>query len=286
VRGSPRAGAPIVASPVERLSLLRTLDALDAQAPVHILAVNADGLVDTADPVLRAPASVVALQAANREIGTKQPVSEVDGVQAPLLVDATAVRRLADLPRRWDTIVIEPSSWGGPPGVAVVACRSSVRWVPEAPASTTERFPGRVAVPLAAAAAMSLPVSGARDAEELRIAELADHLAARLQSEVPHVQRLGSATHRLGHIVSLSMLYVQAEHLVDGLARQGFSVHSGSACTSDTKRPSHVLSAIGALTHGNLRISLPPGCPRAEVDALATAVAGLVRAQRNEAGVP
>jgi cysteine desulfurase len=286
VRGSRMPGAPIMASPLERLSLLRTLDALAAPAPVRTLAVNAEGLVDADDPALRAPASLIVLQAANREIGTKQPLSAIEGLQAPLLVDGTAVRRLADLPRRWDAIVLEPSTWGGPPGIAVVACRSSAPWVAQAPASTAERFPGRVAVPLAAAAAMAVPGSAEHEAEEQRIALLADHLAARIQREIPQVQRLGSPRHRLRHIVSLSVLYVQAEQLVDELARRGFSVHSGSACTSDTKRPSHVLTAIGALTHGNLRISLPLGCPRAEVDALATAVVALARAQRREAGVP
>lgn len=285
VHGS-RTGAPIVTSPLERLSLLRTLDALSPTAPVRTLAVSTDGLVDPGDPALRGAASLIVLQAANREIGTKQPLAAIQGLPAPLLVDATAVRRWADLPQRWDAIVIDPNTWGGPPGIAVVACRSSAAWVAQAPASAAERFPGRAAVPLAAAAAMTVPVSADQESEEQRIAALADHLAARILDEIPQVQRLGSPTHRLSHIVSLSMLYVHAEHLVDDLARRGFSVHSGSACTSDTKRPSHVLTAIGALTHGNLRISLPPGCPRAEVDALAAAVVELVRAQRREAGVP
>jgi cysteine desulfurase len=283
IRGSGAAGS-VIASPLERRSLWRALDALPAQWPVATLAVGPDGIVDVADPVLQQPTSLLIVQAANREIGTLQPPIPA-ALDTPLLVDASAVRRLSDLPQRWDALVLEPSAWGGPSGIAVVACRTGVRWDATPPASPDDRFPGRTSVPLAAAAAMSLPVSDDHDAEEARVADLTERLAARLTATIPLVQRLGSANRRLGHILSLSMLYVQADQLVDDLARRGFAVHSGSACTSDTKRPSHVLTAIGALTHGNLRISLPPGCPAAEAEQLAATLGELVAAQRREAGV-
>ncbi len=62
---------------------------------------------------------------------------------------------------------------------------------------------------------------------------------------------------RLPHIVTFSCLYVDGEALVTELDRAGFSVSSGSACVADTRQPSHVLAAMGALTHGNVRVSLP-----------------------------
>lgn len=282
-RGSGTTGT-VLATPLERRSLWRVLDALPPQWPVVELPVGGDGIVDLAAPAWQQPASLAIVQAANREIGSRQPPVPVPP-GTPLLVDASAVRRLGDLPERWDALVLEPSIWGGPSGIAVVACRSTAAWDPLPPATAAERFPGRVAVPLAAAAAMSLPSSADHDAEEQRIAALTEQLAARITAEIPHVHRLGSPDQRVGHILSLSMLYVQADQLVDDLARRGFAVHSGSACTSDTQRPSHVLTAIGALTHGNLRISLPPGCPTEEVDRLAAALRDLVAAQRREAGV-
>jgi cysteine desulfurase len=282
-RGSGPAGT-VLATPLERRSLWRVLDALPRQWPVVELPVDRDGIVDLAAPAWQQPANLAVVQAANREIGTRQPAVPMPP-GTPLLVDASAVRRLGDLPQRWDALVLEPSAWGGPSGIAVVACRGTAAWDPLPPATASERFPGRTAVPLAAAAAMSLPISADHNAEEERIAALTDQLAARIAAEVPHVQRLGSQDRRVGHILSLSMLYVQADQLVDDLARQGFALHSGSACTSDTQRPSHVLTAIGALTHGNLRISLPPGCPAEEADHLATALRDLVAVQRREAGV-
>ena len=62
---------------------------------------------------------------------------------------------------------------------------------------------------------------------------------------------------RLPHIVTFSCLYVDGETLVTELDKAGFSVSSGSACVADTRQPSHVLAAMGALTHGNVRVSLP-----------------------------
>ncbi len=67
----------------------------------------------------------------------------------------------------------------------------------------------------------------------------------------------GDPDARLPHIVTFSCLYVDGEALVTELDRTGFSVSSGSACVADTRQPSHVLAAMGALTHGNVRVSLP-----------------------------
>jgi cysteine desulfurase len=74
---------------------------------------------------------------------------------------------------------------------------------------------------------------------------------------VPDAVVHGDPEARLPHIVTFSCLYVDGEALVTELDRAGFSVSSGSACVADTRQPSHVLAAMGALTHGNVRVSLP-----------------------------
>ncbi len=76
------------------------------------------------------------------------------------------------------------------------------------------------------------------------------------------------------------MLYADGEVLVTELDRAGFAVSSGSACTSDTRRPSHVLAAMGAVTHGNLRVSLPPDATEADVAGFLAALPGAVAAAR------
>ena len=76
----------------------------------------------------------------------------------------------------------------------------------------------------------------------------------------------GDPVARLPHIVTFSCLYVDGEALVTELDRAGFSVSSGSACVADTRQPSHVLAAMGALTHGNVRVSLPRGVTARSVE--------------------
>ncbi len=107
-----------------------------------------------------------------------------------------------------------------------------------------------------------------------------------LRTEVPRsapdilvLGRPGSAP----HIICFTVLYADGEVLVSELDRAGFAVSSGSACTSDTRRPSHVLAAMGAITHGNLRISLPPDITAADVEAFLAALAPAVAAARDAA---
>ena len=77
---------------------------------------------------------------------------------------------------------------------------------------------------------------------------------------------LGDPIDRLPHIVTFSCLYVAGEAMLADLEAAGFAVSSGSSCVADSLQPSHVLAAMGALTQGNLRVSLPPGVREADVD--------------------
>jgi cysteine desulfurase len=86
-------------------------------------------------------------------------------------------------------------------------------------------------------------------------------------------------------LVTCSFLYVDGEALVDALARRGFSVASGSACTASTLEPSHVLAAMGALTHGNIRVSLARDTTVEDVDAFLAALPEVVSEIRSDAGL-
>ena len=82
---------------------------------------------------------------------------------------------------------------------------------------------------------------------------------------VDDVEVVGDGVNRLPHVLTFSCLFADGEALLDGLDREGFAVGSGSACTADTLQPSHVLAAMGVLTHGNVRIALPSTTPAAEL---------------------
>jgi len=103
-----------------------------------------------------------------------------------------------------------------------------------------------------------------RQTEAARVDEAArsSAIVGRLRAaagDLRDVDVVGDADDRLPHVLTFSLLYVDGEALVTELDRRGFAVGSGSACTSSTLEPSHVLAAMGVLTHGNVRITLPLG---------------------------
>ena len=130
---------------------------------------------------------------------------------------------------------------------------------------------------LAAAAALQAVVAE-RDEVNARQHALVDRVRA-AAAAVPDTEVVGDPVDRLPHLVTFSCLYVNGEALVTELDRRGFGVASGSACTASTLEPSHVLAAMGALTHGNVRVSLTRTTTAAEIDAfcavLPEVVAGL-----------
>ncbi|HET8987657.1 MAG TPA: aminotransferase class V-fold PLP-dependent enzyme, partial [Humibacillus sp.] len=108
-------------------------------------------------------------------------------------------------------------------------------------------------------------------------------------SRVSDTVVVGDPDDRLPHVVTFSSLYVDGESVVGALDRQGYAVASGSACTSSTLEPSHVLAAMGVLTHGNVRITLPlpavsPGV-EADVADFCDVIAPTAAAVRAELGV-
>jgi cysteine desulfurase len=101
---------------------------------------------------------------------------------------------------------------------------------------------------------------------------------------VPDVEVVGDPTDRLPHLVTFSCLYVDGEALLHALDRAGFAVSSGSSCTAATLRPSHVLAAMGVLSHGNVRVSLHRETTAEDVDRFLDVLPGLVTGLRAEAG--
>ncbi|MFC5945216.1 aminotransferase class V-fold PLP-dependent enzyme, partial [Micromonospora harpali] len=122
-------------------------------------------------------------------------------------------------------------------------------------------------------------------AEAALLEPLVDRIRARVAAEVPDVEVVGDPVDRLPHLVTFSCLYVDGEALLHALDRRGFAVSSGSSCTSSTLRPSHVLEAMGVLSHGNVRVSLHRETTVADVERFLAELPGIVAALRAEAGV-
>ncbi|GAB3048964.1 cysteine desulfurase/sulfurtransferase TusA family protein [Intrasporangium mesophilum] len=296
-----RRGARTVASAVEHSAVLvpgrgRSGRADDPGLLAEI-PVDETGRVDLDAwrAALTAPGTVVAaLQSANGEVGTRQPLegahaaTEANGI--PLVVDAMASLGREPVPPHWEVLVGDARSWGGPP-LGVLVVRDGVRWSwPDARADVEHgRTDVTPWVPLALSAAeawqQSQATRSADDAVERRLVDMVRTAAA----AVPDTQVVGDPVDRLPHVVTFSSLYVDGEVVVGAFDAAGFAVASGSACTSSTLEPSHVLAAMGVLTHGNVRITLPllavsPGVA-ADVEDFCAAIGPTVRSVREQLGV-
>lgn len=261
---------PLAVSAVETSAVLRAGDLVEsAGGQVRVIPVDATGRVGI-DEALDAGrgASLLCLQAVNQEVGTTQPVEQVAAEldDVPILVDATHAVGWHEVPHGWGLLVAGAPQWGGPGGVGVLGVRTGVRWRPPGPADEREggRVPGTPAVPLIVAAARGLEWATAHRAERVAAAHaFTTALRQEIPRRIPGGVVLGNDEHRAPHIAAASVLYADGESLVTGLDRRGYAVASGSACVSDTRRPSHVLSAMRALSQGNVRVSVPvdPGPP-------------------------
>jgi cysteine desulfurase len=267
-----------------------------AVSDVVLVPVDADGRLDLgafADLVGTGDA-MACVQTANHEVGTLQPVAEAWEVAAaigvPLVVDAGASAGRIPVPETWSVLSASAHKWGGPAGVGVLGVRASLNWRPlgpwAAPDSDTTSGRAYANIPAIVSAAIALETSLAEsEATNARLSRLVDRLRDRLPRVVPDLQVHGPAEGRLPHIVSFSVLYLDGEALVTELDREGFAVSSGSACTSDTLQPSHVLAAMGVLTHGNVRVSLPVTTTDAEIESFLAVLPQVVTRLRSAAGV-
>jgi len=294
--GRRRVGQHVVASAVEHSSVLNALADGQRRGTVSsTTTVGVDALgtvdIDAFAAALRPDTALAVLQSANHEVGTTQPVDAAwaacRSADVPLLVDGAQSVGRAPVPPGWSVLTASAHKWGGPAGVGILAVRPAARWRAPTPPDERQggRSPGFENVPgIVAAAAALEAVTHELAVDDVRLRALTDRIRARVPQLVPDVQVLGHPTERLPHLVTFSCLYVEGEALLGELDRAGFAVSSGSSCTSSTLEPSHVLLAMGALTHGNIRVSLPRTVTEAEVERFLAVLPGAVQRVRDSLG--
>ncbi|MGI5374811.1 cysteine desulfurase/sulfurtransferase TusA family protein [Streptomyces sp. CA-251387] len=294
--GRHRIGRHLIVSAVEHSSVLHVADAHEAAGgAVTQVAVDRAGMVSVRAyaEALRPDTALACLQSANHEVGTEQPVAEVAGVcreaGVPLLVDAAQSLGWGRVGGDWSLLTASAHKWGGPSGVGLLVVRKGVRFAAQGPVD--ERESGRAAgfenIPAIVAAAASLRAVRAEAAQEaVRLRELTERIRARVPRLVPDVEVVGDPVRRLPGIVTFSCLYVDGETLLHELDRAGFSVSSGSSCTSSTLMPSHVLKAMGVLSEGNVRVSLPFGTAEEDVERFLEVLPAAVAGVREKLGAP
>ena len=290
----------IISTAFEHHAVLHTLEQLKTEGfEVTLLPVHENGVVlaEEVEAALRPETALVTVMYANNEIGTIQPIREIgalcrarqvlfhtDAVQAagPLAIDVQA--------ENIDYLSASAHKFHGPKGVGFLYARRGVPLLPlinggaqeKGKRAGTENLPGVVGM----AAALKETVAE-RDQEAVRLTALRDRLIAGL-SEIPHSALNGDAEKRLPGNVSFCFEGIEGESLLLLLDEKGISASSGSACTSGSLDPSHVLLAIGRVhdvAHGSLRLTLGRENTPEDVEYIISAVRDVVAYLRSFAPV-
>jgi cysteine desulfurase len=260
--------------------------------------VDHDGHVDLERwaAAVHAPGTAAAcIQVANHEVGTMQPYADTAQIcqraDVPLMLDATSALGRIELAEAsgWSVLTGWAGAFGGPTSVGILVIKKNVRW--RAPYPTDDyqdgRWPGVPDVPAIYSAAVALDcwVRSGRAVGD-RQHGLIDRLRTEIAQRVPDVDVAGDPVHRVPHLLTFSVLYVDGETLTLELDKAGFAVASGSACSASSEHPSHVLAAMGALTHGNIRVGLTWTTSAEEIDRFLSVLPPIVAQIRSTVGAP
>ena len=283
--GAVAGGSLVATSTVDRLA------AVDFDDGPRI-AVDGRGRIDLAELAAElqgGAVGAVCLQVGNPEVGTLQPLAAAAALcreaAVPLVVDATMAAGRTALPTEWDALVLDAASWGG--GVGVAAVVLAPQWGRQSAAGEGDCLPG---IPACAAAALALEAAQGDVDRRSGADHAATTLLRRQMAALPGVEVHGDPVARLPHVVGCSAVYIDAEALLLELDRRGISVASGSACATGgageaVGSPSHVLAAMGALTSGNIRVTLPIQYEPQQLERLGAALPGALATLRAEAGL-
>jgi len=292
-RGRRRAGARIVTTAIDHSSVLKAA----ADAGEHVaIGVDSEGRLDLAAwqaAVRRSGTALAALQVGNHEVGTLQPyaaaITSAHAAGVPVTLDATAALGRVDLAgvSGWSVLTGWAGAFGGPVSVGLLVVRNRARWRAPYPVDDYQggRWPGLPDVPAIHAAAVALNWwlrSGRGVGQRQR--RLVDRLRTGIAEAVTDVDIAGDPVHRLPQLLSFSVPDVDGEALTVELDKAGFAVATGSARKGSAGRPSHVLTAMGAPTSGNLRIGLTRTTTDDEIEAFLAALPPIVTELRDQNG--
>lgn len=271
----------LVSLNIEHHAILHTLKKLEKEGfEVTLLAPESNGIVDVnkVRDAIREDTALVSIMFANNEMGAIQPIPEIGAIckEKGVLFHTDAVQAAAHLPidvqaMNIDMLSMSAHKFHGPKGVGVLYARNGIRLVNVIEGGAQERGKraGTCNVPGNAALAAALEEGVANmEANAKKTAALRDRLIQGL-SDIPHSQLNGDPVKRLPGNVNYSFEGVEGESLLLALDEEGIRCSSGSACTSESLDPSHVLMGMGVpveAAHGSLRFSLNEENTEEEVD--------------------
>ena len=281
----------IISTAFEHHAVLHTLEALEKEGfTVTLLDVHEDGMVSAqqVEEAITDETCLVTIMYANNEIGTVQPIAEIGEVcrRHGVLFHTDAVQAVGHLPvnvaeQNIDLLSLSAHKFHGPKGIGVLYARRGVPIFPLIHGGAQERNRRGGTENIPAIVGMAAALDEACDhleEDSAKLTALRERLIAGL-SNIPHSVLNGHREHRLPGTVNFCFEGIEGESLLLLLDDKGVYASSGSACTSGSLDPSHVLLAIGRpheIAHGSLRLSLSPDTTEEEVDYMIGAVTDVV----------
>ena len=290
-------GKHIITTKIEHHAILHTCEYLEKRGfEITYLNVDRDGLIslDELKAAIRPDTILISVMFANNEIGTIEPIAEIGEIakEHGVLFHTDAVQAYAQVPINVDEMHIDMLSasghkLNGPKGIGFLYIRKGVKIrsfvhggaQERSRRAGTENIPGIVG--LGAAVERTMRIMDTKTRKEI---ELRDYLIGRLENEIPHCWLNGHRTKRLPNNINFSFLFIEGESMLIMLDMKGICASSGSACTSGSLDPSHVLLAIGLKheeAHGSLRLTLSEESTKEEMDIVAEEVKKIVQRLRD-----
>lgn len=290
-------GKHIITTKIEHHAVLHACEYLEKHGcEVTYLDVDEYGMVslEALEQAIRPDTILISIMYANNEIGTIEPVREIGAIARKhgVLFHTDAVQAFGHEPINVDEMNIDLLSasahkFHGPKGIGFLYIRNSVRpgvlihggAQERARRAGTSNVPGIAGMGKAA----RLAAAGMEENRE-KTAAVRDHLIERVLKEIPYVRLNGHPKQRLANNANFCFRFIEGESLLIMLDQKGICASSGSACTSGSLDPSHVLLAIGLpheIAHGSLRLSLSEETTIEDVDYAADALAGIVKRLRS-----
>ncbi len=275
-------GKHLITSKIEHHAILHTCEYLEKKGfEVTYLDVDEHGIVDLEQlkSAIREDTILISIMYANNEIGTIQPIREIGAIahEHGILFHTDAVQAFGQVPINVDEDQIDMLSasghkLNGPKGIGFLYIRKGVKIrsfihggaQERRRRAGTENVPGIVGFGKAVERAVSTMEARTKKERELR-----DYLIERIEKEIPYCRLNGDRTKRLPNNVNFSFRFIEGESLLIMLDMKGICASSGSACTSGSLDPSHVLLAIGLpheIAHGSLRMTLSEETTKEDLD--------------------
>lgn len=290
-------GKHIITSKIEHHAVLHTCEYLESRGyEVTYVDVDEFGIIKLEElkKAIRPTTILITVMFANNEIGTIQPIKEIGAIakERGILFHTDAVQAFGHLPINVDEYNIDMLSasahkLNGPKGVGMLYIRTGIKTrsfmhggaQERKRRGGTENVPGIVGFGKAAELALQKLAAGDDRERQLR-----DYLMERVMKEVPYVRINGHRTKRLSNNVNFAFQFIEGESLLIMLDMEGICGSSGSACTSGSLDPSHVLLAIGLpheIAHGSLRLTLSEENTKEELDYVVAKIKVIVQKLRN-----